>query len=117
MGKIYINENKILLQELIKVYQPVDYDWLSYKITKKNILTLHHIVKVEDGGELSFENSALLTKRTRQAFHICEHRDFVLYGEINDFFREIVSHSTVLDSNLEKQSREYKKALMKTLYK
>ena len=28
MGKIYVNENQLLLQELIKVYRPEKYDWL-----------------------------------------------------------------------------------------
>ncbi|MBQ6285478.1 MAG: hypothetical protein IJK67_04135 [Bacilli bacterium] len=45
MGKIYQNKNQLLLQELIKIYQPDELDWLSYQITKKNILTLHHIIK------------------------------------------------------------------------
>lgn len=117
MGKIYKNENQLLLQDLVKIYQPVNYDWLSYQITKKNILTLHHIVKVADGGELSLENSALLTKKSHRVIHICENKDFILYCEINDFFKEIVSHGTVLDSYLENQSREYKRALVKTLYR
>lgn len=117
MGKIYKNENQLLLQKLVKIYQPNGYDWLSYQITKKNILTLHHIIKVADGGELSLENSALLTKKSHKSFHICENKDFILYCEINEFFKEIVSHGTVLDNYFETQSKEYKRALIKTLYK
>ena len=38
MGRIYVNENKILLNEIIEIYKPEKYDWLSYQITKNNIL-------------------------------------------------------------------------------
>jgi len=117
MGNIYKNENQLLLQELIKIYQPTNYDWLSYQITKNNILTLHHIVKACDGGQLSIENAALLTKKAQRALHMCEHRDFILYSEINDFFKEIISLRAPLDNYFENQSREYKFALTKTLYK
>ena len=117
MGRIYQNKNQIFLQELIKIYQPNGFDWLSYQITKKNILTLHHIIKEADGGQLRIDNSALLTKNSHQKLHTCEHKDIILYSEINDFFREIVSHGAPLDDDLIKESQEYKKALTKTLYK
>ena len=117
MGKVYHNENQILLRELITIYQPDNYDWLSYQITKKNILTLHHIIKVADGGILSIDNAALLTKKSHRALHMCENKDYILYCEINDFFREIVYYRAPLDEYLKRESQEYKKALVKTLYK
>ncbi len=117
MGKVYQNKNQILLQKLIEIYQPDSYDWLSYQITKKNILTLHHIIKVENAGTLDIKNAALLTKKSHRSLHICENKDFILYSEINDFFKEIISYGTVLDGYLKKESKEYKRALMKTLYK
>lgn len=117
MGKIYQNENQILLNNLITLYQPKEFDWLSYQITKNNILTLHHIVKVVDGGELSINNAALLTKRSHRALHICENKDFILYSEINSFFKEIIAHNNPLDKLLVDESKEYKKALTKVLYK
>ena len=117
MGKIYQNENQILLQELIKIYQPDKFDWLSYQITKNNILTLHHVIKAADGGPLEIDNSALLTKKSHRALHICENKDFILYSEINDFFKYIISYRTALNEYLKKESRKYKDALVKTLYK
>ena len=117
MGKIYINENQLLLQELIKIYQPLGFDWLNYQITKNNILTLHHVIKVADGGLLRRDNSALLTKKAHRVLHICEHRDFVLYSEINDFFKEIIASGSPLDDYFVKEAKEYKKALAMTLYK
>lgn len=117
MGKVYQNENQILLQELVKIYQPNGFDWLSYQITRNNILTLHHVIKVADGGLLEIKNAALVTKKSHRALNICETRDFVLYGEINDFFREIISYGSPLNEYLKKESREYKQALVRTLYK
>ena len=117
MGKIYKNENQLLLQELIEIYQPIGFDWLNYQITKNNILTLHHVIKTADGGILRIDNSALLTKKSHRGLHICEHKDFILYSEINDFFREIISLGFPLDDYLVKKSKEYKKSLTKTLYK
>ena len=116
MGKIYTNENQKLLTNLVEIYKPENFDWLSYQITRKNTLTLHHIVKLENGGPLSITNAALLTKRSHRALHMCESRDYILYSEINDFFREIIGSGSFNDS-LTKESREYKKALVKALYK
>ena len=116
MGKIYVNENQILLRYLVKIYKPDGFDWLSYQITKKNILTLHHVVKVEDGGPLCLENAALLTKRSHRALHMCECRDFILYSEINDFFRDIIDNGS-FDDYLVEESKGYKNALVKTLYR
>ncbi len=117
MGKVYQNENQILLQTLIEIYRPDNFDWLSYQITKNNILTLHHVIKAADGGNLEIENSALLTKKSHRALHICENKDYILYSEINDFFREIISYRKALDDYLKRESKQYKCALVKTLYK
>ena len=99
MGKIYQNDNQLLLQELIVIYKPEDFDWLSYQITRNNILTLHHVIKAADGGELKKENAALLTKKSHRALHICES----IYSEINDFFREIIAFNASLDDYLKKR--------------
>lgn len=117
MGKVYQNENQILLQQLIEIYHPDNFDWLSYQITVKNILTLHHIIKAADGGSLEIENAALLTKNSHRALHIYESKDFILYSEINDFFREIISYKSGLDDYLRRESKEYKRSLIRTIYK
>ena len=117
MGNVYNNKNQLLLKELVKIYMPDEFDWLSYQITKSNILTLHHVLKVAEGGQLSKENAALLTKRAHRALNICENRDFILYLEINDFFREIIAKGEPLDDYFKEESKQYKHALIKTLYK
>ena len=117
MGNVYSNKNQLLLRELIKIYEPNGFDWLSYQITNSNILTLHHVLKVADGGKLCRDNAALLTKRAHRALNICENRDFILYLEINDFFREIIFKGEPLDDYFKEETKQYKRALMKTLYK
>ena len=116
MGRIYKNENQLLLMELVKIYKPEGFDWLHYQITKKNTLTLHHIKKQCDGGKLLVENSALLTKKSHQNLHICETKDIILYNEINDFFEEII-YAKELNDYLVNESKKYKDALVKVLYK
>ena len=48
MGKN--SNNKLLIVKMIEIYKPVDFDWMSYKITRNNPLTFHHIVEESKGG-------------------------------------------------------------------
>ena len=52
----------------------------------------------------------MLTKKSHRGLHICENKDFILYSEINDFFREIILLNSPLDDYLINESKEYKKA-------
>ncbi len=117
MGKIYTNESQILLQQLIEIYKPTIYDWLSYQITKQNKLTIHHVDEKSEGGKLQVDNAALLTKKSHRALNMCESRDVYLYCLINEFFHEIIEHKAPLSPELEEESREYKQALTRVLYK
>ncbi len=117
MGRIYTSENQLIMPTLIKIYETYNNDWLSYPITKKNILTIHHIIKLADGGKTDIDNLALLTKKAHRALHICENRDFILYSEINSFLNFIVEYRQALDDYLKEESKEYKKALTRVLYK
>lgn len=83
---------------------------------KKNTLTVHHIEKVSCGGETSLSNAALLTKKAHRILHMCEYKDYILYSDINDFFRRIVEKSKPLDEEMKLESREYKRALAKRIY-
>ena len=116
MGNVYQNPNQIMVQDLVVIYRPNGYDWLHYQITKRNIITLHHVVKEADGGELTVGNSALLTVRAHRAVNKCESKDHVLYNEINDFFREIIAVRAPLDDYFIEQSKVYKYELSKILY-
>ncbi len=117
MGKIHNIEKEELWNELFEIYGYSAHDWLHYPVTKRNIMTLHHIIKRCDGGDLSIDNIALLTKKAHQNLHTCEVRDIVLYNEINNFFDEIVLLGSPLDNYLINESINYKNALTRVLYK
>lgn len=126
MGRIYKNQNQILLQELIPIYLPLDYpyrdyDWLWYPISysKKssiNILTLHHVVKAAEGGPLCIGNAALLTKRSHQDLNTCEVKDPILYDEINDLFIDIINVGEPLNEHFIKEAKAYKIALKRAIH-
>ena len=126
MGTIYQSKNQILLQELIPIYMPLDYpfrnyDWLYYQIkssknSKMGSLTIHHIIKVADGGPTCRENAALLTKIAHQNLTQCEIVDYILYNEINEYFKEIIKRALPPEEDLLKEGKTYKLALKKALY-
>lgn len=66
MGKVYQNENQIILLQMLEIYKPDITDWMQYEITKRNILTLHRIKKACEGGTDSINNGAILTKRAHR---------------------------------------------------
>ena len=117
MGKIYVNENQILLRQLIEIYQPNNFDWLMYQKTKNNTLTLHHIDEVNEGGILCIDNAALLTKKSHRALNMCESRDIYLYVVINEFFKRIIENAGPMTQELIEESRDLKKSLTRTLYR
>jgi len=86
MGRIYQNENQILLLQMIEIYKPEVADWMQFQITKNNILTLHHIKKSCEGGLATIDNGAILTKKGHRALNIVEALDSVLYDEWNVLF-------------------------------
>lgn len=84
--------NKIV-KEMIDIYIPnSNLDWMNYKITRKNDLTFHHILKKMDGGKKCIENGALLLSNppSHQYLHLIECRDIETYKMINKVF-EIVN--------------------------
>ncbi len=89
MGKIYSNENQSLVIEMIKIYQPDNYDWMNYLITVKNILTFHHIIEQSQHGLTIVENGALITKKGHRVLNILSERDYQLYCTWNDLFKDI----------------------------
>ena len=89
MGKIYVNENQILLPKMLEIYKPVDFDWMHFSITRSSIITIHHIDKISNGGKTTFDNCALLIKKSHRLLNMLESKDNGLYIAWNDLFREI----------------------------
>ena len=117
MGKIYVNDNQRILRMMIEIYQPDNFDWMSYQITNQNILTFHHIVELSKGGLTEIGNGALVTKRGHKALNLLCIRDYILYKNWNELFLEINQFGKSPDDYLMSQSRELKKATHKVLYK
>lgn len=65
-----IDEQRVI-KEMIEIYEPGDYDWMGSRISKKNVLTFHHIVKRKEGLTIK-ENGALLTQKSHQRLNKLE---------------------------------------------
>ncbi len=117
MGKVYKNENQLILLDMIEIYKPETRDWMQFQITKKNILTLHHIRKVCDGGISTIDNGAILTKRAHRALNIVEAIDDVLYDEWNALFLLINQAKQPPSDEYIKEAQKLKKFTKDLIYK
>lgn len=80
---------KQITKEMLRIYRPVSgFDWMNYKLVKKDV-TFHHIVKKCDGGREWIENGALLMPEPHQYLHIIEFKDWKTYKHINDIFKMV----------------------------
>lgn len=74
---------------MIKIYKPLDLDWMNYRVTRQNPITFHHIIKKEYGGLYTLENGALLTIIGHQYLHIIEYKETYIYEALNKMFKII----------------------------
>lgn len=97
---------KEVTKELIKIYKPVDLDWMNYKVTRQNPLTYHHIVKKEHGGLYTLDNGALLTMTAHQYLHIIECKEVKLFDMLNKMF-EIINRQRHAPTPEQRQIIDY----------
>ena len=116
MGRIYKNENQLLLLEMLEIYQPGLWDWMQYQITNKNTLTLHHIRKQSDNGLVILSNGALLTKKAHQILNKLEDLYYSLYIDWNDLFFLINVDKQPPCDYYVGEARKLKKHTQKILY-
>ena len=116
MGKVYENENQLILLQMIEIYQPDTMDWMQYQITKSNILTLHHIKKACESGIASIENGAILTKKAHMILNIVEGIDYYLYEEWNCLFEFINNAKLPPSYEYVNEARKLKKYKQKVIY-
>lgn len=116
MGKIYKNENQLLLFQMIEIYQPDSMDWMQYQITKSNILTLHHIRKVCESGMTIIKNGSILTKKAHRILNIVEGIDCYLYDEWNCLFELINNAKQSPCIEYVNEARKLKKYTHKVVY-
>lgn len=77
-------------ENTLKIYGGNDKDWLGFKFTKKNTVSFHHIIKIEQGGKTQINNLAILSKISHRLLNKIENEDPDLYEEINQLFVEVI---------------------------
>ena len=117
MGKVYQNENQIILLQMLEIYKSDITDWMQYEIIKRNILTLHHIKKACEGGTDSINNGAILTKRAHRILNMVEAIDSVLYDEWNALFMLINQGAKPPCNEYICEGKKLKKYTQKIVYK
>lgn len=117
MGKVYQNENKIILLQMLEIYKPEITDWMQYEITKRNILTLHHITKACEGGVSSISNGAILTKKAHRILNMVESIDYALYDEWNTLFMLINNSLQPPCNEYVSEGKKLKKYTQEIIYK
>lgn len=81
---------KQIARDMLKVYKPIsNLDWLNYEIVRKSDITVHHIIKKENGGRLEWNNIALLLPHSHQYLHLIEYKDIETYIALNKIFQMV----------------------------
>lgn len=91
MGKLKSNKDAKI--KLINDFGEMCF--LLGNITKKNMLTYHHILAKRNGGKATYDNGALLCLCEHQMFNVLENKNKRYAEEVNEGFQEY------------KRSREY----------
>ncbi len=95
---------KKIKAEMLKLYKPYsDLDWLNYKLVKKDV-TLHHIIKREDGGRLELSNLALIMPSGHQYLHLIECKDINTYITLNKILK-------IINSQLSEPTRDQREII------
>ncbi len=77
------------LQGLITIFQPDGFDWMNFALAKSNPYTYHHILERKNGGDISINNGAILTKRAHRFLHILQFYCPEAYEDFQNVFRRI----------------------------
>ena len=80
---------KRLRLEMIKVYGKncwMDENWVWQR---NNLLTLHHIHELRNGGKTCWVNSALLSRKSHIYLNYLDREYYKIYKELNGAFREL----------------------------
>lgn len=63
--------------------------WMAYRLTKKNPYTYHHIHEARNGGKVTIDNGAILTRFAHDDLNELEKCAPYLYRELNSMFKEL----------------------------
>lgn len=107
---------KKITRDMIKIYKPLDFDWLNYKVTPSNKLTFHHIVKKSNGGKQEISNGALITEIGHQYLHLIECREIETYILLNKIFK-IINNQKAAPTKEQRELIEYLLREFESLHK
>ena len=57
--------------------------WMGYKLSKKNPFTYHHIIEKRNGGGVTIDNGAILTRIAHDDLNRIEQARRCYYNELN----------------------------------
>lgn len=97
---------KAVTKEMIKIYKPLDLDWMNYRVTRQNPITFHHIVKREHSGLYTFDNGALITEVGHRYLHIIEYKEAKIFYMLNKMF-EIINKQRHAPTQEQREIVEY----------
>lgn len=63
--------------------------WMGYKVSKKNPFTYHHIIERRNGGGVTIDNGAVLTRIAHDDLNRIEQSRRSYYKALNDLFKEL----------------------------
>ena len=63
--------------------------WMGYKVSKKNPFTYHHIVERRNGGGVTMDNGAVLTRIAHDDLNRIEQARRSYYKALNELFKEL----------------------------
>ena len=112
-----------IIKAMVRIYGPVEKDWMGFKKTDRNKLAFHHINKEEDGGTYDISNGALLTVLAHRYLHEIEGVDKELYDKINLVFKRINSSMNApreedykeIEAYLEEYENKFSKGISKRI--
>lgn len=109
-----IDEQRVI-KEMIEIYKPDEYDWMGSRISKKNVLTFHHIVKRKEGLTIK-ENGALLTQKSHQRLNKLEAHNKELFERWQWLFVLINTSNMPPNEDMIAQIQELKEETTSFIY-
>lgn len=109
-----IDEQRVI-KEMIEIYEPGEYDWMESRISKKNVLTFHHIVKRKEGLTIK-ENGALLTQKSHQRLNKLEAHNKELFERWQWLFVLINTSNMPPNEDMIAQIQELKEETTSFIY-
>lgn len=109
-----IDEQRVI-KEMIEIYKPNEYDWMGSRISKKNVLTFHHIVKRKEGLTIK-ENGALLTQKSHQRLNKLEAHNKELFERWQWLFVLINTSNMPPNEDMVAQIQELKEETTSFIY-